>query len=199
MDTSTTPITTPTRGIFGKVLIGILIVLILIGISLVSSYNSLVKANEGVTTAWAQVETQYQRRLDLIPNLVESTKGIMTQEQEVFTAIANARQGYAGARTVDEKAAAAGQVDSAISRLLVITENYPQLKSSENMMRLTDELAGTENRISVERSRYNEIVRDYNISVKSFPKNLLAGMFGFLPHKTFEAEAAAATVPTVKF
>lgn len=162
-----------------------------------SSYNSLVRMNEGVGTQWAQVETQYQRRFDLIPNLVASVSGVMKQETAIFTAIANARQGYAGARTANDKAVAAGQLDSALSRLLVITENYPVLKSNESVQTLMSQLEGTENRISVERMRYNDMVKDYNIKVKSFPGSLLAKMFGFEVKSPFEAVKAAATAPKV--
>ncbi len=181
---------------FGKVII-IVGVLVIIGGYFVSSYNSFVKANLAVDTQWAQVETQYQRRFDLIPNLVASVQGIMKQETTIFTAIAEARQGYAGARTVDEKAQAAGQMESALGRLLVITENYPTLKSSENVQSLMTQLEGTENRVSVERGRYNEVVQTYNLKVKSFPGNLVAKMFGFEARKMFEADKAAASAPKV--
>ena len=162
-----------------------------------SVYNGLVRGSEGVDTAWAQVESQYQRRFDLVPNLVNSVKGIMAQETEVFTAIADARTKYGGATTADQKAAAAGEVESALSRLLVVMENYPALRSVESVNALMAELAGTENRISVERMRYNEVVRDYNISVKTFPRSLLAGMFGFGPRTMFDAAAGTDVVPEV--
>ena len=165
----------------------------------VGSYNSLVSLNESVNTQWAQVETQYQRRFDLIPNLVASVQGIMKQETTVFTAIANARQGYAGARTTDEKALAAGQMESALSRLLVITENYPQLKSSENVQSLMAQLEGTENRVSVERMRYNELVNAWNVKVKTFPGIFVAKLFGFEAKKAFESEEGAAKAPKVNF
>lgn len=161
------------------------------------SYNGLVSSNEAVTNQWAQVETQYQRRFDLIPNLVNSVKGIMNQEQEVFSAIADARTRYSGAQTADEKAAAATQVESALGRLLVITENYPELKSSQNVQDLMTQLEGTENRISVERKRYNDLVQVYNLQVKRIPGSFFAGMFGFKEHAYFEAAEGAATVPSV--
>lgn len=164
---------------------------------LVSSYNGMVSANESVDTQWAQVETQYQRRLDLIPNLVESVKGIMKQEQAVFGAIVEARTRYAGARTVDEKAQAAGGVESALSRLLVVMENYPQLKSSENVNTLMAQLEGTENRVSVERGRFNDAVKSYNLKVKRFPGWLLASLFGFSERAYFNAEVGAAQAPKV--
>lgn len=174
-------------------------IIIIAGLSIGGVYNGLVRGNEGVNAQWAQVESQYQRRFDLIPNLVESVKGIMKQEQAVFTAIADARTHYAGAATPDQKAAAAGQVESSLSRLLVVMENYPQLKSAENVQSLMAEIAGTENRISVERMRYNEIVRDYNVRVKVFPGSLVASLFGFGPRTMFEAQTGADTAPKVNF
>lgn len=180
-----------------KILLVLAGIVAVVGVWGISSYNSFVRMNEGVNTQWAQVETQYQRRFDLIPNLVASVQGIMKQEKEIFTAIANARQGYAGARTTDEKAAAAGQMESALGRLLVITENYPQLKSSENVQSLMSQLEGTENRVSVERMRYNDMVKEFNVKVKSFPGNLFAKVFGFGEKKLFEAEKSAASAPKV--
>lgn len=173
-------------------------IVLVIGLSAMSSYNSLVAMNETVDTQWAQVETQYQRRFDLIPNLVASVQGSMKQETAIFTAIASARQGYAGARTTDEKAVAAGQMESSLGRLLMITENYPVLKSNENVQSLMAQLEGTENRVSVERMRYNDIVKGYNVKVKSFPGNLFAKLFGFDVKKMFEADAAAASAPKVQ-
>lgn len=181
-----------------KVAFIVLGVVIVLGLWAMSSYNTLVVMNEGVETQWAQVETQYQRRYDLIPNLVSSVQGIMKQEKEIFTAIANARQGYAGARTTDEKVAATGQMESALGRLLVITENYPVLKSYENVQSLMAQLEGTENRISVERMRYNEVVKEFNIKVKTFPGNLFANIFGFQVRKMFEAVQEAASAPKVQ-
>lgn len=179
--------------------IWIVIGVVVIGALYVGSvYNGLVSSNEGVDAQWAQVESQYQRRFDLVPNLVNSVKGIMTQEQEVFTALADARTKYGGAATVDAKAAAAGEVESALSRLLVVMENYPELRSVESVNSLMAELAGTENRISVERMRYNEKVRDYNVSVKTFPRTLLAGMFGFGPRTMFESADGTDVVPEVQ-
>ena len=172
-------------------------VVLVLGIWSMSSYNSLVAMNESVNNQWSQVETQYQRRFDLIPNLVASVQGVMKQETTIFTAIANARQGYAGARTTDEKAVAAGQLEGALGRLLVITENYPTLKSNENVLSLMSQLEGTENRVSVERMRYNDMVKDYNIKVKLFPGSLFAKMFGFEVKKPFEAETGAEKAPKV--
>lgn len=162
-----------------------------------AKYNGLVRQNESVDAQWAQVESQYQRRFDLIPNLVSSVQGIMKQEQKVFGDIADARTRYSGAQTTDEKAVAASQVESALGRLLVVMENYPQLKSSENVQGLMAELSGTENRISVERMRFNEMVRDYNVSVKTFPGSLIASIFGFLPRTMFEAQSGAENAPQV--
>lgn len=178
------------------VIIGIIAVL---GFTLMGSYNNLITKNQAVDQQWAQVETQYQRRFDLIPNLVKSVEGIMKQEQKVFLDIATARANYSGAKTVDDKSAAASQVESALGRLLVIMENYPQLKSNESVNKLMDELAGTENRIAVERQRFNDSVSTYNLLVKRFPGSLLAGMFGFKERQFFASAAGADQVPQVNF
>lgn len=188
-----------TKSAKSKTLWIILGVVIVFGIWAISSYNGLVKSNEAVVTQWAQVESQYQRRFDLIPNLVESVKGVLKQEQEVFTAIANARQGYAGAQTIDQKIAAAGQVESSLGRLLAIVENYPQLRSSETMQSLLAALEGTENRIAVERGRYNEVVQTYNVQVKTFPGSVFASLFGFGQKTQFQSVEGAAAAPNVKF
>jgi LemA protein len=183
-----------------KFAIGIGIIGLLVLFWCWSSYNTLVKDNLAVDTQWAQVETQYQRRFDLIPGLVSSVSGVMKQEKDVFSAIANARQGYAGARTVDEKVAAANQVESSLSRLLVITENYPQLKSSETMQTFMAQLEGTENRISVERMRFNTDVQAYNGAVMSFPGNIMAKLFSFKVRAPFTVTTKdAENAPTVKF
>ncbi|MBI2279058.1 MAG: LemA family protein [Candidatus Brennerbacteria bacterium] len=163
-----------------------------------SAYNGFVGKNEAVDNQWAQVETAYQRRFDLIPNLVESVKGIMAQEQEVFGVLAEARTRYAGAATVDEKAAAATGVESALARLLVVMENYPQLRSTESVTNLMTELEGTENRVSVERRRFNDAVRDLNVVVKRFPGNVVAGMFDFGERAYFEAAEGAENAPRVE-
>ncbi len=176
------------------IIIGVVVV---IGLYFMGAYNGFVKQNEAVTAQWAQVESQYQRRFDLIPNLVASVQGIMKQEQTVFSTIAEARSKYAGAATPDQKAAAASQVEGALARLLVVMENYPQLKSADTVQSLMAELSGTENRVSVERMRYNEMVRDYNVQVKSFPGTLLASMFGFAPRTMFEAQSGAENAPKV--
>ena len=177
----------------------VVLVAIIIAVSLMGMYNSLVTKSQGIDAQWAQVETQYQRRFDLIPNLVNAVKGIMKQEQTVFLAIADARTKYGSAPTVDAKAEAAGQVETALGRLLAIMENYPDLKSSQNVTNLMDELAGTENRISVERRRYNELVRDYNTQIKTFPTNMLAGMFGFTEKQYFQSVSGADQAPKVEF
>ena len=180
-----------------KPLLIIVAIVVMIGLSLVSTYNNLITKTQNMDGQWAQVETQYQRRFDLIPNLVNSVKGLFEQEQDVFGAIAEARQNYAGAKSVDEKAQAATGVESALSRLLVIVEAYPQLQSNTAVLGLMDELAGTENRVSVERKRYNDIVKDYNTTIKRFPTNLIANLFKFDVRAFFEAVEAAEAAPTV--
>ncbi|ODJ52729.1 LemA family protein [Brochothrix thermosphacta] len=179
--------------------IGIIIVAILavVAIPVVSTYNSLVTVQNDVEEQWANVDSKLQRRFDLIPNLVNSVKGSMKQEKEVFGQIAEARTQYGSAKSTNEKVEASNQLDSALSRLLVVTENYPDLKSNENVTKLMDELAGTENRISVERDRYNKVVKDYNAKTKRFPGSIVAGMFGFEKMKFFEATAGADKAPTV--
>ena len=172
-------------------------VVVLFGLYLWSGYNGLVTANEAVDNQWAKVQTEYQRRFDLIPNLVSAVQGAMKQETAVFGAIADARTKYGQAQTVDEKAAAAGQVESALSRLLVVMENYPQLKSIDAVQTLMAQLEGTENRISVERLRFNDEVKNFNVMVKVFPKNIVAGMFGFHDRAYFQADSGAATAPKV--
>jgi LemA protein len=182
-----------------KIIIIVVVVLAISAIYAVGTYNSLVTLNVGADTQWKQVETQYQRRFDLIPNLVESVKGIMKQEQEVFSAIADARTRYSGATSANEKAITAGQVESALGRLLVITENYPQLKSSETVQSLMSQLEGTENRVSVERSRFNKDIEAYNLKVKRFPGSIVASIFGFSDRAYFEAVKGAEKAPEVKF
>jgi LemA protein len=176
------------------------IVLLVLGVVgwFMGTYNSLVSKDQAVEAQWGQVETQYQRRFDLIPNLVNSVKGLMAQEQAIFNAIAEARTKYGAAATVNEKAEAASQVESALGRLLVVMENYPEIRSTEAVINLMDELAGTENRISVERRRYNELVQQYNTSIKTVPTNFIAGMFGFGPKAYFESVSGADAVPKVE-
>ena len=182
-----------------KTLIVILAVVAVVVLWGFSGYNSLITMNERADAQWATVETQYQRRFDLIPNLVNSVKAVLTQEQTVFGELADARARYSGASSPNERASAATQVESALSRLLVIVENYPQLQSSQNVRDLMAQLEGTENRISVERTRFNDMIRDYNASIKRFPKNLLASMFGFNVRSYFEAVTGAENAPTVNF
>ncbi|HEU0081073.1 MAG TPA: LemA family protein [Candidatus Paceibacterota bacterium] len=161
------------------------------------TYNHLVTARTAADAQWAQVEAQYQRRFDLIPNLVNAVKGSMKQEQAVFGAIADARTHYANAKGVDDKAQAASEVESSFARLLVVMENYPALKSSENVMALQSQIEGTENRISVERGRFNEAVGSYNLAVSRFPSALVASTFGFQPRAYFKAAAGTEVAPTV--
>lgn len=181
-----------------KVLIILVVVVAIIGLYAWSIYNKMITANEAVDNQWAQVETQYQRRFDLIPNLVESVKGAMQQEQKVFGDLAEARTRYAGAKTVNEKAEAAGQVESALARLLVVMENYPQLKSVDTVQTLMAQLEGTENRVAVERGRFNELTRDYNTRVTQLPGKFIAPMFGFSTKAYFEAAAGAEKAPKVE-
>jgi LemA protein len=163
------------------------------------SYNTFVGQEESIKGQWAQVENQLQRRNDLIPNLVETTKGVAQQERDVFGQIADSRAKLAGARTPQETIQAANEQSSALARLLVVMENYPQLRSNETFNRLMDELAGTENRIAVERMRYNERVQEYNTARRQFPSNITASMFGFDEYPLFNAPPEAERVPTVNF
>ena len=163
------------------------------------SYNRFVGQEEAIKTQWAQVENQLQRRNDLIPNLVETTKGIAQQEKDVFGQIAESRARLAGAKTPEDTIQAANQQSAALARLLVVVENYPQLRSSETFNRLMDELAGTENRIAVERMRYNEKIQEYNTARRRFPANITAKMFGFKEYALFQAPAEAKQVPKVNF
>jgi LemA protein len=166
----------------------------------VSRRNEMVRKNETINAAWAQVDVVLQRRADLIPNLVETVKGYAAQEQTVFGEVASARAALLGARTPADRIAANAQLDGALGRLLAIVENYPQLKSNENFLRLQDELAGTENRIAVERRRYNEALQDYNTYLGLFPNNMIAGMAGFQRNNHyFEAAEPARQVPKVEF
>ncbi len=166
----------------------------------VSSRNEMVRKNEAVKSDWAQVDVVLQRRADLIPNLVETVKGFAAQEQTVFHDIASARSALLGAQTPADKIAANGQLDGALGRLLLIVENYPQLKSNENFLRLQDELAGTENRIAVERKRYNDAIQDYNTYIGLFPNNIFAGWAGFQRNNAyFAAPEASREAPKVEF
>jgi LemA protein len=163
------------------------------------SYNTFVGQEESIKAQWAQVENQLQRRNDLIPNLVETTKGVAQQERDVFGQIAESRAKLAGARSPQETIQAANEQSSALARLLVVMENYPQLRSNETFNRLMDELAGTENRIAVERMRYNERVQEYNTARRRFPSNVTASLFGFNEYPLFNAPPEAERVPKVDF
>jgi LemA protein len=191
----------------GKALIAVIVILVVLAVfgliffgQYVSVKNTLVTKNEAVKSAWSQVDIVLQRRADLIPNLVETVKGYAQQETTVFGDIAKARSQLLSAGTPQEKIAANGQLDGAIGRLLLVVENYPQLKSNENFLRLQDELAGTENRIAVERKRYNDTLQDYNTYVQQFPNSIFAGWAGFKPNEAyFAASEAARQVPKVNF
>jgi LemA protein len=176
------------------------VVALLVIISVISGYNGIISRHENIAEKWAQVENQLQRRNDLIPNLVNSVKGYAAHEKTLFEDITNARSQWAKASTVEDKVKAASAIDSSLSRLLAVVENYPLLKADSTFLKLMDELAGTENRISVERMRYNQAVRDFNIAVRSFPGNVIAGIAGFKPAtEYFKSEAAAQKLPEVKF
>src|SRR6266446_2397888 len=182
------------------VLVVLVLIVLMLGSSFVSRRNQMAIKREAVNAAWAQVDVVLQRRADLIPNLVETVKGYAVQEQIVFGDIAKARSALLSAHSPAEKIAANGQLDSALGRLLVVVENYPQLKSNENFLRLQDELAGTENRIAVERRRYNETVQDYNTYISLFPNNLIASMSGFARNDAyFKADEGSRQAPKVNF
>jgi len=182
------------------VLVVLALVAVVIAGMYVSSRNEMVRKNETVKSNWAQVDVVLQRRADLIPNLVETVKGFASQEQTVFHDIASARSALMGAQTPADKIAANGQLDGALGRLLLIIENYPQLKSNENFLRLQDELAGTENRIAVERKRYNDAVQDYNTYIGLFPNNIFARWAGFQRNDAyFAAPEASREAPKVQF
>lgn len=181
-------------------IIVIVLIVLVIGGQYVGVRNTLVAKNESVKSAWSQVDVVLQRRADLIPNLVETVKAYAQQEQTVFGEIARARSALLSAQNPAQKIAANGQLDGALGRLLALTENYPQLKSNENFQRLQDELAGTENRIAVERKRYNDTLQDYNTYVQSFPNNLYGGLSGFKPNDAyFKASEGSREVPKVNF
>src|SRR6202161_1677352 len=189
------------KGLIALIFIIVLLVLALVLFGqYVSVKNTLVTKNEAVKSAWSQVDIVLQRRADLIPNLVETVKGYAKQEQTVFGDIAKARSQLLSAGSPQEKIAANGQLDGAIGRLLLIVENYPQLKSNENFLRLQDELAGTENRIAVERKRYNDTLQDYNTYVQQFPNSIFAGWAGFKRNDAyFQASEASREAPKVNF
>lgn len=190
--------------VFAAVVGGILVVVVLFALIFggmyVSRKNQMVALNEAVKSNWSEVDVTLQRRADLIPNLVQTVKGFAAQEQTVFDDIAKARAALGGARSPQEKIAANGQLDGALSRLLVVVENYPQLKSNEQFLRLQDELAGTENRIAVARKRYNDSLQAYNTYIALFPNSIFAGWGGFQRNNAyFEATPASRAVPEVQF
>jgi LemA protein len=180
-----------------KILLGIGVVVLLLILIVVGSYNGLVARSEAVERALSDIDTQLQRRNDLIPNLVETVRRYATHEEEIFMNLAEARARLAGARTVEEQAEADQAVNTALSGLLAIAENYPDLKANENFIQLQDELAGTENRIAVSRRDYNVTANDYNASIRRFPTNIFAGMFGFERVVYYEADEAARNTPNV--
>ncbi|MEA0564427.1 MULTISPECIES: LemA family protein [Lysinibacillus] len=183
---------------FGPIAV-IVIIFVVIALLFIPKYNSLVSAEENVDSKWAQVENQLQRRFDLIPNLVESVKGYANHEQEVITSITEARAQMGSANSPQEQAVANDALTGALSRLLVVVENYPNLKADANFRQLMDELAGTENRLAVAREDYNNEVQQFNKHVKRFPGNLVAGMFGFEQKEYFKAAAGADKAPSIDF
>ncbi len=185
--------------ILGIILAVVLIVAFSIFGWVKATYNNLVTMDENVNGAWAQVENVLQRRYDLIPNLVETVKGYASHESEVLTQVTEARARVGGAGSPAQRMEAEGELSSALSRLLVVVENYPQLKANQNFVMLQDQLEGTENRIAVERGRYNEAVRQFNTAIRQFPANMLANTFGFERREFFEAPEAAQQAPQVSF
>ncbi len=183
------------------IVLGVLVLLgLMVGVQMKNAYNDLYAQREAISAQWAQVDVSLQRRADLIPNLVETVKGYAKQETGIMEAVANARAGLLNARSPQEKIEANGRLDTALGRLLLVVENYPNLKSNENFLRLQDELAGTENRIAVERRRYNESVQKYNTNIGLFPRNIIASMFGFQRNDAyFKTEPAARNAPKVAF
>jgi LemA protein len=193
----------------GGLIVLVLGLAVVVGLFLFSNYNSLVSLQEGVNAAWSQVENVYQRRLDLVPNLVETVKGVADFEQETYTAVAEARAKAGQVRLTPEMLGdpaafsrfqqAQGELGSALSRLLVVAENYPQLKANQNFLELQSQLEGTENRIAVERRRFNEVAQGYNVAVRTFPRNIVASVFGFAQKPYFAATEGADKAPEVKF
>ncbi|WPK12896.1 LemA family protein [Lysinibacillus louembei] len=181
------------------------VILIVVGIVLLAigwfviKYNGFVQKEEAMESSWAQIDNQLQRRFDLIPNLIEATKGYMAHEEQIFTHLADARAKYGDAATVEEQAAASDELTSALGRLLVIVESYPDLKANQQFTQLMDELAGTENRLAVARQDYNNAVQSFNSEIRTFPSSMIAGMFGFERKSYFEVDGDTSQVPTVDF
>jgi LemA protein len=188
-------------GLIALVIVGILVIFgVVMAGSLFGTHNELVQERETIKASWAQVDVVLQRRADLIPNLVETVKGYAKHEETAIDSVTSARAALGGAQTPKDKIAANSQLDGALSRLLVVVENYPNLKANENFMRLQDELSGTENRIAVERRKYNETVQKYNTDIELFPKNIAASIWGFKREDAyFQADAASKQAPKVKF
>jgi LemA protein len=188
-------------GLIALIVVGLIVLVgIVMAGSLFGTHNELVQERESITASWAQVDVVLQRRADLIPNLVETVKGYAKHEETAIDSVTSARAALGGAQTPKEKIAANGQLDSALSRLLVVVENYPNLKANETFMRLQDELSGTENRIAVERRKYNETVQKYNTDIELFPKNIAASIWGFKREDAyFKADDAAKQAPKIKF
>ena len=180
----------------GLIILGIIII---IAIILIAGYNGIVLASEEVDNKFATIDTQLQRRADLIPNLVNTVKGYADQEKDVINSVTTAREKLVGANSVSTKAEADQELTNALNRLLVVVENYPDLKSSQNFIQLSDELSGTENRIATARRDYNEAVKSYNLKIKRFPSNIMANMFGFSAKDYFEASEGSKVVPKVEF
>ncbi len=178
----------------------IIVIIVLIFVSwYVRSRNQLITLDENINSAWAEIDNQLQRRMDLIPNLVSTVKGFAAQERQIYSDIADARAKLAGAGSVAETAEGYNEMQGALSRLLVVVENYPNLKSNQNFIQLSDELAGTENRIAVARKRYNDTVRQFNTSIRRFPGSIIAGSMGYTPKEYFEIDESARAVPKVEF
>ena len=184
------------KGIIIAIIVGLVVIL---GIALISANNNLVSMEAEVDAALANIDTNLQRRADLIPNLVNTVKGYAAHEQAALDSVTEARAKLAGASTVEEKAAADNELTAAVNNLLLVVENYPDLKASANFTQLADELAGTENRIATARRDYNEAVQTYNAAIRTFPKSLVASMFGFAPKAYFQASEGAQNVPNVEF
>lgn len=181
------------------VIIVVIAIIVILAIVLIANYNSIISVSEEVDNKFSTIDTQLQRRADLIPNLVNTVKGYTQQEQSVIQSVTDARAKLAGASGVAEKAEANQELTSALNNLLVVVENYPDLKSSQNFIQLQDELAGTENRIATARKDYNDAVKEYNLKIKRFPTVIIAGMFGYGEKEYFEAEEGSEEVPNVQF